>query len=161
MAYIGKTREPAFLFYSDQTTINLAKELRRKLTPCEKILWQRLRTNKLAGLKFRRQHPIRFYIADFYCHAARLVIEVDGPIHNRIDRHEHDQQRDGVIEDFGIMILRFSNDEIRYHLKQVLKKIEEVSVMRMANKAFPASSSGKGSPSPPRGGQGKGHYHTD
>ena len=130
MAYIGRTREPAFLFYADQTTIDLAKELRRKMTPSEKVLWQRLRTNKIAGLKFRRQHPINFYIADFYCHEARLVIEVDGPIHDRIDRREHDQQRDGVIEDFGIMVLRFSNDEIRYHLKQVVKKIEEVSIMR-------------------------------
>ena len=148
MAYIGKTREPSFQFYSDQTTINLAKELRRNMTPYEKILWQRLRTKKLAGFRFRRQHPIKFYIADFYCHSARLVIEVDGPIHNRIDRREHDQQRDGVIEDFGIMIIRFSNDEIRYHLKQVLKKIEEVLIMRTANQVYPASYAGEGSPSP-------------
>ena len=62
------------------------------------------------------------------------MLEVDGPIHNRKDRREHDQQRDGVIEDFGIMILRFSNDEIRYHLKEVLKKIKEVSIMRTGNK---------------------------
>ncbi len=58
------------------------------------------------------------------------MIEVDGPIHDSIGRREHDQQRDGVMEDFGIMILRFSNDEIRYHLQKVLKKIEEVSIMR-------------------------------
>ena len=130
MAYIGKTRDHAFHFYADQTTIKLAKELRRKMTPFEKVLWQRLRTNKIAGLKFRRQHPIKFYIADFYCHAARLVIEVDGPVHGRIERREHDQQRSGIIEEFGIMILRFSNDEIRYHLKQVLKTIEDFTIMR-------------------------------
>ncbi len=100
------------------------------MTPYEKVLWQRLRTNKIAGLKFRRQHPIKFYIADFYCHQARLVIEVDGPIHDSVDRQEHDQQRSGVMEDFGIMILRFSNDQIRYHLKQVLRIIEEVTIMR-------------------------------
>jgi very-short-patch-repair endonuclease len=100
------------------------------MTPSEKALWQRLRSNKIAGLKFRRQHPVKYYIADFYCHEARLVIEVDGPIHDRIDRREHDQQRDGVMEDFGIMILRFSNDEIKYHLKMVLTRIEEVAVMR-------------------------------
>ena len=80
MAYIGKTREPAFQFYADQTTIDLAKKLRRKMTPYEKALWQRLRTHKIAGFKFRRQHPIKFYIADFYCHEARLVVEVDGPM---------------------------------------------------------------------------------
>jgi len=130
MAYIGRNREPAFQFNADQTTSDLAKVLRRKMTKSEKILWQRLITNKIAGLKFRRQHPIKYYIADFYCHKVRLVIEVDGPIHDRIDHREHDQQRDGVIKDFGITILRFSNDEIRYHLNQVLKKIEEVSIMR-------------------------------
>ena len=130
MAYLGKTREPAFQFYANQTTMDLAKELRRKMTAYEKSLWQRLRTQKIAGLKFRRQHPLQFYIADFYCHEAKLVIEVDGPIHNRDDRREHDQQRSGVIEDFGIMVLRFSNDQIRYHIKEVLKKIEEVAVIR-------------------------------
>ncbi|MEI7662673.1 MAG: DUF559 domain-containing protein [Bacteroidota bacterium] len=65
MAYIGKNREPAFQFYADPTTIELAKKLRRKMTPYEKILWQRLRANKIAGLKFRRQHPVKFHIADF------------------------------------------------------------------------------------------------
>jgi len=134
MSYIGKTRNPEFQFYADQTTIDLAKELRRKMTSSEKALWQHLRSNKIAGVKFRRQHPIKYYIADFYCHAARLVIEADGPIHDRIDRREHDQQRSGVIEDFGIMILRFNNEEIKYHLKyhlkEVLKKIKEVTIMR-------------------------------
>ena len=130
MSYIGKIRVPVFQFYANQKTIDLAKELRRKMTPSEKVLWQRLRSKKIAGFKFRRQHPIRYYIADFYCHEARLVIEVDGPIHDRIDRREHDQQRNGVIEDFGIMILRFNNDEIKYHLVKVLKKIEEVTIMR-------------------------------
>ena len=94
MAYLGKNRHPAFQFYADQTTIDLAKGLRKNMTPCEKILWQHLRSNKIAGCKFRRQHPIKFYIADFYCHEARLVIEVDGPIHDRNDRQEHDKQRD-------------------------------------------------------------------
>jgi very-short-patch-repair endonuclease len=119
MSYIGKTRGPAFQFNANQTTIDLAKELRRNMTPSEKVLWQGLRSHKIAGYKFRRQHPIRYYIADFYCHEARLVIEVDGPIHDRIDRREHDQQRNGVIEDFGIKILRFSNEEIKYHLMEV------------------------------------------
>ncbi|MEI7896829.1 MAG: DUF559 domain-containing protein [bacterium] len=58
MAYLGKTREPAFQFYADQTTTKLAKELRRKMTPYEKALWQLLRTNKIAGLKFRRQQNL-------------------------------------------------------------------------------------------------------
>jgi len=136
MAYIGKTREPEFLFYADPTTTDLAKILRRKMTPYEKSLWQKLRTKKIAGCKFRRQHPIRFYIADFYCHEARLAIEVDGPIHDKMDRRIHDQQRNGVFEDFGIMILRFSNDEIRYHLKKVLKEIEVVLIIRTGKQSI-------------------------
>jgi very-short-patch-repair endonuclease len=130
MSYIGKTREPAFLFYADQTTIDLAKKLRQKMTPSEKALWQRLKSQKIDGYKFRRQHPIKYYIADFYCHEARLVIEVDGPIHDRIDQREHDLQRSGIIEDFGIMILRFTNDEIKYHINTVLKEIKEITIMR-------------------------------
>ena len=132
MAYLGKTREPAFQFYADQTTTELAKKLRRKMTPYEKVLWKCLRTKKIAKFKFRRQHPLKFYIADFYCHEARLVIEVDGPIHDRRDQRVHDQQRSGVIEDFGIMVLRFSNDQIRYQTKEVLKRIEEVALMRIS-----------------------------
>jgi very-short-patch-repair endonuclease len=130
MAYIGKTREPAFQFLADQTTVDLAKELRRKMTPSEKKLWQRLRNHKIAGLKFRRQHPIRWYISDFYCHEARLVIEVDGPIHQNADQAEHDRKRDGVMEDLGIKVLRFSNDQVRYHLHDVLKEIKNAAIIR-------------------------------
>ena len=76
MAFIGKTRDPAFQYYADQTTLDLARRLRRKLTPSERKLWQSLRSNKITGFKFRRQHPVNYYIADFYCHQAKLVIEV-------------------------------------------------------------------------------------
>jgi very-short-patch-repair endonuclease len=135
MAYIGKTREPAFQFSADQTTNDLAKELRRKMTPSEKLLWQRLRNHKISGLKFRRQHPIRWYIADFYCHEARLVIEVDGPIHQNADRAEHDRQRDGVMEELGIKVLRFSNNQVRFHLPRVLKEIKNTAVARLSGVA--------------------------
>ena len=135
MAYIGKTREPAFQFLADQTTIDLAKKLRRKMTPSEKKLWQRLRNHKIAGLKFRRQHPIRWYISDFYCHEARLVIEVDGPIHQNADRAEHDRQRDGVMEELGIKVLRFSNNQVRFHLPRVLKEIKNTAVARLSGVA--------------------------
>ena len=130
MAFIGKTRDPAFQYYADQTTLDLARRLRRKMTPSERKLWQSLRSNKITGFKFRRQHPVNYYIADFYCHQAKLVIEVDGPVHQQTDRREHDQQRDGVMEDLGILVLRFSNDEVRYHLNHVLKKIMIVAIGR-------------------------------
>ena len=86
MAYLGKTREPSYFFYAKPETIEFAKSLRRDMTPCEKLLWERLRRKNIRGVKFRRQHPIEYYIADFYCHEARLVIEVDGPVHEREDQ---------------------------------------------------------------------------
>jgi len=131
MAYLGKTREPAFFFRADQTTTNLAKLLRKKMSPSECELWQCLRGKKLGGLKFRRQHPINFYIADFYCHQARLVVEVDGLIHNNEDQKRHDQQRTGIMKDFGIMVLRFSNDQVHKNLPKVLETIEKVAKTRI------------------------------
>ena len=58
-----------------------AKELRKSMTVAEELLWNRLKNNKLGGLKFRRQHPLDIFIADFYCHKLKLVIEIDGEIH--------------------------------------------------------------------------------
>jgi very-short-patch-repair endonuclease len=59
-----------------------ARELRQELTPAEKVLWQALRDKQLAGFKFRRQHPIDRFIADFYCAACKLIVELDGGIHD-------------------------------------------------------------------------------
>jgi very-short-patch-repair endonuclease len=75
--------------------IQRAKELRREMTQEEKILWQHLRANRLNGLHFRRQQIIDGFIADFYCHATRLVIEVDGEIHQQ--QAEYDAERDQVL----------------------------------------------------------------
>jgi very-short-patch-repair endonuclease len=63
--------------------LDQAKALRRRMTPEERTLWHRLRTNKLDGLHFRRQHAIEGYVVDFYCSAAQLAIELDGPAHQR------------------------------------------------------------------------------
>jgi imidazole glycerol-phosphate synthase subunit HisF len=125
MAYIGKTRTPSYFFQADEMTQDLAKRMRCNMTPCEKLLWQQLRAKNIAGAKFRRQHPIKFYIADFYCHEARLVIEVDGPIHAIADQSEHDINRDAEMDRLGIKTLRFKNDEIINHMGTVLKLIKE------------------------------------
>ena len=70
-----------------------AMELRRTMTEAEIILWNELRNKKLNGYKFRRQHPIKNYVADFYCHEARLVVEVDGEIHKDESTKEYDEKR--------------------------------------------------------------------
>src|SRR5512147_419718 len=94
-----------------------AKELRRNMTPAEKILWDELRANKL-GVHFRRQQVIAGFIVDFYCHKAALVIEVDGDIHDL--QQEEDARREKVLTEMGLRMIRFRNDEIERELSTVL-----------------------------------------
>ena len=101
--------------------VQRAKELRRQMTQEEKILWQHLRANQLNCLHFRRQQIIDGFIADFYCHAARLVIEVDGEIHQQ--QAEYDAERDRVLLARGLRLLRIKNEEVRQNLNSVLMRI--------------------------------------
>ncbi|MBE9206304.1 DUF559 domain-containing protein [Nostoc sp. LEGE 06077] len=104
--------------------MQLAKELRRQMTPAEKILWQHLCGNRLNGLHFRRQQIIDGFIADFYCHAARLVIEVDGKIHEL--QAEYDAERDRVLLARGLRLLRIRNEEVVQEIDRVLMLISQV-----------------------------------
>jgi very-short-patch-repair endonuclease len=102
-----------------------AKRMRREPTPAEDALWQILRNRKTHELKFRRQHPILFYIADFYCHELRLVVEADGGIHSTPAQMEKDRERTANLEANGIRVVRFTN-------KQVLERQDEVTgVLKM------------------------------
>ncbi len=98
-----------------------AKELRQNMTPAEKMLWQCLRANRLSGLHFRRQQIIDGFIVDFYCHAARLAIEVDGEVHQR--QIEYDAERDKVLQAKGLIMLRFSNEVVLSDIDKVLQII--------------------------------------
>ena len=99
-----------------------AKELRRDMTPAEKILWQELRGNKL-GVHFRRQQVIAGFIVDFYCHKAAMVVEVDGDVHDL--QKEDDARREKVLLQMGLRVVRFRNDEVIGNLSVVVKKIKE------------------------------------
>ncbi len=99
-----------------------AKELRRKMTPAEKILWEELRANKM-GVHFRRQQVIQGFIVDFYCHQAGLVIEVDGDVHDL--QKEEDERREKVLTEMGLRIVRFGNDEVERDLSAVVGRIRE------------------------------------
>ncbi len=105
----------------DPVKVERSKALRREMTPAERILWQQLRRNQLNGLHFRRQQIIDGFIADFYCHAAGLVIELDGGIHRQ--RADYDAERDKVIAARDLRVLRFKNEEILRDLKGVLARI--------------------------------------
>lgn len=99
-----------------------AKELRNNPTHAEMLLWNYLRT-KPNGYKFRRQHPIGIFIADFYCHRLKLVIEVDGSIHDLKETKDHDAERQKIIEEEGMKVVRFTNRQIEHGLEEVIKRI--------------------------------------
>jgi very-short-patch-repair endonuclease len=104
--------------------VQRAKELRSQMTETETILWQHLRANRLEGLHFRRQQVIDGFIVDFYCHAAGVVVELDGEIHAQ--QIEYDIARDKVLAGRGLRILRFKNEDVHNNLANVLKAIVEV-----------------------------------
>jgi very-short-patch-repair endonuclease len=111
--------------------IEFARDLRKKQTKEEKIMWSLLRNRKFMGFKFLRQHPIlvptfekikSFYIADFYCHEKRFVLEIDGLIH--LFRIAEDIARDHVMNRMGLKILRITNEMVDKEIENVLKMIK-------------------------------------
>ena len=102
---------------------NLARELRKDQTPAENLLWEALRHRKVHGFKFRRQHQVGDYVADFYCREAGLVVECDGSIHNHNESWHHDQKRDAYMIAQGLHVLRFSNDQILHNTETVIAEI--------------------------------------
>ncbi len=113
------------MFYGAPPVIHkLAKELRGKETKAEKFLWNCLSNHQLK-VKFRRQHPIRYFIVDFYCHKLKLVIEADGEIHNRKEQREYDKMPDEHLKALGLQVIRFSNEEILKKTEQVIGRIEK------------------------------------
>ena len=100
----------------------LAKDLRKNMTGVEIILWNHLKAG-INGLKFRRQHPLGIYIADFYCHKIKLIIEVDGNIHNKKEIKEYDIERENSLIAEGYTVIRFSNYQILNKIEFVLSTI--------------------------------------
>jgi very-short-patch-repair endonuclease len=103
--------------------IEFARTLRRQSTRAEDLLWARLRGSRFRGAKFKRQVPFDRYIVDFYCHAAKLAIELDGRQHEWFVGY--DEGRTEVLERLGVRVLRFSNDEVCGELDAVLERIGE------------------------------------
>jgi very-short-patch-repair endonuclease len=102
-----------------------AREFRRFMTPTEAFLWQELRGNKL-GVHFRRQQVIAGFIVDFYCHKAGLVIELDGSVHEGNEQKENDAERDKVLSEMGLRIVRFMNEDVIKNLPKILGRIREL-----------------------------------
>jgi very-short-patch-repair endonuclease len=106
-----------------------ARELRQPQTPAESTLWRVLR-NRSVIYKFRRQHPIDRFIIDFYCAQAKLCIEIDGSTHLEPSQAEYDAARTAYLEESGYSVIRFTNEDVRYHMDAVvegiIRKIESI-----------------------------------
>ena len=110
-----------------------AEELRNRMTPAEELLWKHIHINEWK-LKFRRQHPISNYVVDFYCHAARLVIELDGGIHEIEEVKINDQVREQNLKSLGLTVLRFKNEEVFQNKSTVLNIIKKTIEAIQENK---------------------------
>jgi very-short-patch-repair endonuclease len=108
-----------------------ARNLRRRQTRGESLLWDVVRNRRLMGKKFLRQHPIlvefqnkeTFFIADFYCAEAKLVVEIDGKIHD--NQKQHDEARTAIINDQGLSVVRFKNESLERNLDEVLEEMKK------------------------------------
>ncbi|MCX6230807.1 MAG: endonuclease domain-containing protein [Bacteroidetes bacterium] len=114
-----------FYFGASEEIIRRARILRKTMTKAEIKLWQHLQKNQFNGLKFRRQHPINRFIVDFYCHTLKLVIEIDGGVHQEAIQIERDENRTYELEQFGLKVIRFENNMVMTNITGVLKEIEK------------------------------------
>ena len=119
------------MYYNANINIqNRAIDLRKNETEAEKLLWNKLKRKQVSGYKFRRQHPIEHFIVDFYCHEVKLVIELDGEIHDIAENKEYDTNRTFEIEKYGIKIIRFKNERIYENIDNVINEIKQTIEMR-------------------------------
>jgi very-short-patch-repair endonuclease len=125
MAKLSGGEDYPIYFGAPPELFRIAGDLRYSMTPAERLLWGKLRNRKLSGFKFRRQHPLNHIILDFYCHDARLAIEIDGNIHNDRYQKERDKERTMILKKFGIHELRFTNSEVEKDIEAVLNTIKE------------------------------------
>jgi len=103
--------------------LRFIRDLRRKSTDAERLLWGLLRNRRLEGFKFRRQHPVGKYILDFYCHEARLGVELDGGQHNDAEQHRKDNARSSFLAREGVTVIRFWNNEVLQQTEGVADKL--------------------------------------
>ncbi len=108
--------------------LDRAREMRQAPNDAEAAIWNALRDRRLRGFKFRRQQPLGNYIADFYCVDAKLVVELDGKAH--ANTKEYDAERDAWLQSQGILVIRFSNEDVRKNLEALLESVWQKCVER-------------------------------
>ena len=120
----------------------VARKFRKEPTPSEAILWQALRNRKLEGKKFRRQQPIGCFIVDFFCAAERLIVEVDGAIHE--SQKILDQQRQELLESLELRFIRVSSDLVETNLSAALEIISHAFILDSPHPPAPSPILGEG-----------------
>src|SRR5450759_2319826 len=116
--------EKTMYFKAKHDILESARILRKTMTIPEELLWDKLKEKQICGLRFRRQHPIEFFVADFYCHQIRLVVEVHGEIHSQ--KIDYDDRRSAEMEKFDTKIIRFKNWEVENDIENVIIKIKNI-----------------------------------
>jgi very-short-patch-repair endonuclease len=131
-------KEAVFRAAASAVMVRIARDLRQRETSAEDILWQALRNRRLASLKFRRQHPIAntAFVADFICYDARLIIELDGKIHQ--NQQEADEQRQAAIESEEYVVIRFTNEQIKQDLESNLAQIAKLADQLITQRKSPS-----------------------
>ena len=102
----------------------LAKKLRNNQTEAELYLWDNLQRLTYLNIRFKRQHPVLYFIADFYCHKAKIIIEVDGGYHDIPEQYLYDRNRENALNELGLKVVRFTNEEVLNSIEKVLRTIE-------------------------------------
>jgi very-short-patch-repair endonuclease len=143
MVHLGKSREKEMYYGAKPHLFTLASEMRKNPTDAEKKLWNILRKYRPSGFIFRQQHPIYLFIADFYCHKLRLVIEVDGGVHFNDYSLEKDDGRTGELEKFGVKVIRFTNEHILNDQDTVIKEINDF-ITELSSPALPGAGDRRG-----------------
>jgi very-short-patch-repair endonuclease len=124
MVKLGGQEEYPIYFGAGPELLRIAGDLRKSMTKAEKVLWERLRGRQVKGYRFRRQHPVKDFIVDFFCYDAMLSIEVDGEVHNDSYQNERDEQRKMILKRLGINELRYTNEQVLNQIDKVIKEIE-------------------------------------
>ena len=123
---LGVVRSTNMFYGALPILFELASKLRDRQTEAELFLWCQLDNLKYLNVRFKRQHPILYFVADFYCHKAKLIIEVDGGYHDIPEQYMYDKERENELEDLGLKVIRFTNEQVLFDIENSLKVIEEV-----------------------------------
>ena len=120
------------MFYGAQPIIfELAKQLRDRQTEAEIYLWDHLKFLNIPNIRIKRQHPVLYFIADFYCHKAKLIIEIDGGYHNIPEQYLYDINRVEELKSLGLKVIRLTNDEVLNDIQNSIKIIENEIIERL------------------------------